>query len=375
MFDAACFAAEAAAAVRLDVVVLETARRSCTPRRLRISIRQAPEPAPSPGGTGDGAAAATLERTAAPALLHLHRGRATCEVRIELDGRAATEGEPARPRTPWLVALRAELCMLGPEGAVPMASALGALSLPLPFHVATSTEMNATKKAAGEIKMAAGEIKMAAGERAVGEMADERLASGAAACTPAARRLTASAAASLVPAPAPGTASQPRRLVSPPSRILPDLLLGDHGASIQYEALVDAGVTHILNVKGGARAPPPPYDTQLSLHCVKISDFGDDDLRTHLAACFAVIDAASDAGGGCLVHCSQGVNRSPSIVLCYLMCSPRTRWSLREAWAHVSARRPMASPHHLYWRQLQAIECKQLGVAKPSLSAQVLEIT
>ena len=185
-------------------------------------------------------------------------------------------------------------------------------------------------------------------------------------------RLTPSAAASLVPAPPPG--KQPRRLVSPPSRILPDLFLGDHGASTQYKLLVEAGVTHILNVRGGARVPPPPYGEQLSVHSVKISDFGDDDLRVHLAPCFAVIDAARSTGGKCLVHCSMGVNRSPSIVLCYLMCAPHTRWSLRDAWEYVRARRPVVSPHHLYWAQLEAIECETHGLDATTLSSREARI-
>jgi protein-tyrosine phosphatase len=186
-------------------------------------------------------------------------------------------------------------------------------------------------------------------------------------------RLTPSAAASLVPAPPP-EALQPRRLVSPPSRILPDLFLGDHGASTQYKLLVEAGVTHILNVRGGASVPPPPYGEQLSVHSVKISDFGDDDLRVHLAPCFAVIDAARSAGGRCLVHCSMGVNRSPSIVLCYLMCAPHTRWSLRDAWEYVRARRPIVSPHHLYWAQLEAIECETHGLDATTLSSREARI-
>ena len=185
-------------------------------------------------------------------------------------------------------------------------------------------------------------------------------------------RLTPSAAASLVPAPPPG--KQPRRLVSPPSRILPDLFLGDHGASTQYKLLVEAGVTHILNVRGGARVPPPPYGEQLSVHSVKISDFGDDDLRVHLAPCFAVIDAARSTGGKCLVHCSMGVNRSPSIVLCYLMCAPHTRWSLRDAWEYVRARRPVVSPHHLYWEQLEAIESETHGLDATTLSSREARI-
>merc|ERR1711988_1242828 len=93
-------------------------------------------------------------------------------------------------------------------------------------------------------------------------------------------RLTPSAAALLVPELTAEEAQRPRLLSSPPSHILPGLYLGDHGASVSYQRLVDLGITHILNVKGGSRVPPSPFDEQLSLASVAISDFGDDDLSS-----------------------------------------------------------------------------------------------
>ena len=69
------------------------------------------------------------------------------------------------------------------------------------------------------------------------------------------------------------------------------------------------------------------------------------------------------------MHCSQGMNRSVSIVLAYLMCDSRTRWTLRDAWSHVKQRRRNASPHHAYWEQLQAVEREVHGVSAPSISA------
>ena len=186
----------------------------------------------------------------------------------------------------------------------------------------------------------------------------------------AATRLTPKDAAELIPVPWATEAAEQRPLASPPSRILPDLFVGDHGASVAYETLVQLGITHILNVKGGARTPPAPYDTLLKLRFVPISDYGTDDLRTKLAECFEVIDAAYASGGGCLVHCSQGVNRSAAIAIAYLMCSPRTRWSLRDAWGHLRARRPCVSPHHAYWEQLGQLECAEHGVGATSLDAE-----
>ena len=185
--------------------------------------------------------------------------------------------------------------------------------------------------------------------------------------------LTPAAAALLVPLPSSkngrsSAEATPRMLGSPPTCILPDLYLGDHGSSIGYKMLIELGITHVLNVKGGHRMPPAQYSEKLSLHSVPLSDFGDDDLQVRVKECFKVLEACQKAGGRCLVHCSQGVNRSPSVVVAWLMCSKRTRWSLKDAWTHVKARRDCVSPHYLYFEKLQKIECKEHRLLKPSIS-------
>ena len=166
----------------------------------------------------------------------------------------------------------------------------------------------------------------------------------------------------------------PRSLSNPPDRILPWLYLGDHGASIQYAALVDRGITHVLNVKGGFRFPKPPYDEQLTMHGVPLCDNGTSDLSVSIDECFDFINSAHDQGGACLVHCSQGINRSPTITLAYLIGGKHTRWTLRDAWNHVKARRSVTSPHHSYWNQLETLEGNWHNVVSPSITAEQADI-
>lgn len=165
-----------------------------------------------------------------------------------------------------------------------------------------------------------------------------------------------------------------RSLAKPPTLILPaweglgPLFLGDHGASVSFALLAEAGVTHILNVKGGYRVPPPPYNEQLTIWAAPLCDFGRSDLGQSLPACVTFIDEARQSGGGCLVHCSQGVNRAPTVVMGYLVCSRHAGWTLREAWDFVSTRRPMARPIIGYFEQLQSIELAARGFSSPSIS-------
>ena len=52
----------------------------------------------------------------------------------------------------------------------------------------------------------------------------------------------------------------------------------------------------------------------------------------------------------------------------HLICDERTRWTLRDAWRHVKARRPLVSPMLPYFQQLQELEREQLGLPSPSIS-------
>jgi atypical dual specificity phosphatase len=170
-------------------------------------------------------------------------------------------------------------------------------------------------------------------------------------------QLTPEAVSALLPpAVSAGEPSQPRSLASKPDQILPWLYLGDHGASVSYQALIDEGITHVLNVKGGFKIPPPPYNKQLTIKAVPLDDYGSSDIASALRECSTFINTARKNGGSCLVHCSQGMNRSPSVVLGYLVTDSRLLWTLREAFLHVRARRPVISPLRVYFEQLQQIE-------------------
>ena len=161
-----------------------------------------------------------------------------------------------------------------------------------------------------------------------------------------------------------------RSLVVLATEITAEILIGDQASSMYYKKNVEMGITHVLDLKGGGRAPPPPFDTKLTVREVKLSDHGRDELCAKLPECMEFLDAAHAAGGRCLVHCSDGNNRSATVVLYYLISSARTRWSLRSAWECLHARRAEAVPHPKYWAQLQAAECAEHGLTEPSISAE-----
>ena len=72
---------------------------------------------------------------------------------------------------------------------------------------------------------------------------------------------------------------------------------------------------------------------------LKVGDFGTDEgISRVFFQSNAFIDSAMDSGGTCYVHCANGSNRSPTIVVAYLLHSQQC--SLRAAYTAVMTRRP-----------------------------------
>jgi protein-tyrosine phosphatase len=57
---------------------------------------------------------------------------------------------------------------------------------------------------------------------------------------------------------------------------------------------------------------------KIEVRRIPVQDFDPDDLRRHLPQCVEALDALLQQGHNVYVHCSMGVNRSPSVVIAYL---------------------------------------------------------
>jgi atypical dual specificity phosphatase len=73
---------------------------------------------------------------------------------------------------------------------------------------------------------------------------------------------------------------------------------------------------------------------KIEVRRIPVQDFDPDDLRRHLPECVRVLDALLKQGHNVYVHCSMGVNRSPSIVIAYFTWIKGM--SLEEAVDHVT---------------------------------------
>jgi hypothetical protein len=133
-------------------------------------------------------------------------------------------------------------------------------------------------------------------------------------------------------------------------RILPQLLVGScPWDRADVESLkADFGVTAVLNLQTeddfaywGIDWPnmEAAYRAaRIETRRVPVPDFNPEDLRQKLPECVQALDELLRAGHTVYVHCSAGVNRSPSVVIAYLYWTGRM--GLAEAVDYVLQRHP-----------------------------------
>jgi len=121
---------------------------------------------------------------------------------------------------------------------------------------------------------------------------------------------------------------------------------------------LDLGITNVVNVT-------------VELPCLNIEQIEsmkiqlDDSPYSNLAYYFdRVADKIEDVrrrGGSTVVHCVAGVSRSTSLVIAYLI--KYKKMSLRQAYNHVKARRPIIRPNVGFFRQLVDYESRITGMS------------
>jgi len=146
--------------------------------------------------------------------------------------------------------------------------------------------------------------------------------------------------------------------------IRPGLWLGSLQAACDQQALLDAGVTHILSLASPSaaaasrqrcRLPPSEEDPFMRL-VVAVDDATSARLDRHFNACSAFIKECHGEGGVILVHCHAGQSRSPTIVAAYLMAEHN--WTSSFAMDYVRQRRAKVHPNAGFLSQLRSLEAQ-----------------
>ncbi|KAF9034344.1 protein-tyrosine phosphatase-like protein [Panaeolus papilionaceus] len=154
----------------------------------------------------------------------------------------------------------------------------------------------------------------------------------------------------------------PSAIPGHPGHTIGSLYLGSLSAVMEKDGLYEKHITHLVQVLD---VPWLPITEKDGFNCyqIKIDDSPNEDLRPHLEAVCNHIDRALKSGKNVLVHCQQGVSRSTSIVIAYLIRNYGMTYDA--AYALVLRKRPCIKPNSGFVRALHDWEAAYKRPAGP----------
>jgi protein-tyrosine phosphatase/rhodanese-related sulfurtransferase len=149
-----------------------------------------------------------------------------------------------------------------------------------------------------------------------------------------------------------------------PNEIVDDFLyLGNFWQANSMKILQQLGITHVLNM--GAITKNRNQFEKIQYLNIVIPDKVEVDIRKDFHLCVDFIKQAAKVRGKILIHCVQGISRSSTIVIWYLMLT--TKCTLSAAYAFVQRKRPLIFPNRGFMAQLIEMEKELYGIESVDL--------
>ncbi|KAH6771229.1 mitogen-activated protein kinase phosphatase 1 [Perilla frutescens var. hirtella] len=152
------------------------------------------------------------------------------------------------------------------------------------------------------------------------------------------------------------------------SRILDHIYLGSDAVAKNREILRQNGITHVLNCVGFVCQEY--FKNELVYMTLWLQDCPSEDITSILYDVFDYFEDVQAQGGRVLVHCCQGVSRSTSLVIAYLMW--KEGQSFDDAFQHVKAARGVTNPNVGFACQL--LQCQKRVHALPASPTSLLRM-
>lgn len=130
------------------------------------------------------------------------------------------------------------------------------------------------------------------------------------------------------------------------SQITENIFISDLPSAFNREALQERGITHVVNMIIGVDSL---YPNDFVYKNIPSRDIETQDLQQYFQECIDFINEAIRLGGKVLVHCSQGISRSATIVIAYLISEGMT---YEEACQLVKEKRSVTNPNPGFRQQL-----------------------
>ncbi|XP_019435997.1 PREDICTED: protein-tyrosine-phosphatase MKP1-like [Lupinus angustifolius] len=137
------------------------------------------------------------------------------------------------------------------------------------------------------------------------------------------------------------------------SRISEYIYLGSETVAKNHELLMHKGITHVLNCVGFVC--PEYFESDFVYKTLWLQDSPTEDITSVLYDVFDYFEDVREQGGRVLVHCCQGVSRSSSLVIAYLIW--RNGQSFEDAFRFVKSARGVTNPNMGFAYQL--LQCQK----------------
>ncbi|GFZ00042.1 mitogen-activated protein kinase phosphatase 1 [Actinidia rufa] len=141
------------------------------------------------------------------------------------------------------------------------------------------------------------------------------------------------------------------------SRIIDHVYLGSDAVAKNREILRENGITHVLNCVGAVS--PEYFKDELVYKTLWLQDSSSEDITSILYDVFDYFEEVREQGGRVFVHCRQGVSRSTSLVIAYLMWTEKK--TFEDAFQFVKAARGVTNPNMGFACQLLLCQNRTLA--------------
>ncbi|KAK9806465.1 hypothetical protein WJX73_010630 [Symbiochloris irregularis] len=137
-----------------------------------------------------------------------------------------------------------------------------------------------------------------------------------------------------------------------PTQLLPHLYISGAVPAQAHHVLHHLGITHVLNATDDL--PEPPATAGFIFERMPLRDMEEEAIAVCFQRTHDFIEEARRGGGKVLLHCHEGVSRSITLALSYLMLSKGR--TMKEAMEYMLERRPSASPNAGFAAALSDLE-------------------
>jgi hypothetical protein len=132
------------------------------------------------------------------------------------------------------------------------------------------------------------------------------------------------------------------------NEVYPGVYIGNLLSSMDFESMTTFGITHVMSVMNGSISWNNPNIKYSIYH---VNDDSWIDLSQHFDSAIGFIDNAINNGGKVLVHCKEGVSRSVTMVIAYIIYKEKITPSA--ALEMIRKIRSKANPNKGFMRLLQ----------------------